>query len=53
MVASVDLHEFGNEEEFHYDNDYVSAYPTWDYRGGKTFRPTNAGCLMRNMTHNK
>jgi hypothetical protein len=51
MVASVDLHEFGTEEEFVQDNSYINAYPTWDYLSRKTYRPTNAGCLMRNMTH--
>jgi hypothetical protein len=51
MIASIDIHEFGSEDEFVIDNDHVSAYPTFDYLGRKTFRPTNAGCLMRNMTH--
>jgi len=50
MVASVDLHEFAGEGEFHISNDHISAYPTWDYRGTKSYRPSNAGCLMRNMT---
>lgn len=30
MICSITLHEFGNEAEFHMDNDIVSAYPTWD-----------------------
>jgi len=51
MICSVTLHEFGNEEEFEIPNSYVSAYPTWDINGAKTLRPTNAGCLMRNMSH--
>lgn len=51
MICSVTLHEFGNEDEFHMDNDIVSAYPTWDVSRRVTYRPTNAGCLMRNMTH--
>ncbi|CAG7680070.1 unnamed protein product, partial [Allacma fusca] len=51
MICSVRLHEFGSEDEFHISNDYVSAYPTFDVSRRKTFRPTNAGCLMRNMTH--
>jgi hypothetical protein len=38
MIASINLHEFGNEEEYHADNDYVSAYPTWDAYGRKSFR---------------
>jgi len=53
MVASVDLHEFGSSEEFVQDNSYISAYPTWNWLNRKSYRPTNAGCLMRNMTHNE
>jgi len=51
MICSITLHEFGNENQYHEDKDWVSAYPTWDVNRIKTFRPTNAGCLMRNMTH--
>jgi len=51
MIASINIHEFGSESEFVLDNNHVSAYPTWDVLRRKTFRPTNAGCLMRNMTH--
>ncbi|KAJ6644228.1 hypothetical protein Bhyg_09195 [Pseudolycoriella hygida] len=50
MICSITIHEFGNEEEFSVDNDVVSAYPTWDVARRVTYRPTNAGCLMRNMT---
>jgi len=53
MICSIRFHEYGNEEEFHSSNSYVSAYPTWDYYGSKSFRPTNEGCLMRNMTYNR
>ncbi|OXA56829.1 uncharacterized protein LOC110848011 [Folsomia candida] len=52
MICSITLHEFGSEAQFHLDNNWVSAYPTWDVSRQKTFRPTNAGCLMRNMTSN-
>jgi len=51
MICAVRLHEFGTESEFEMDNAHVSAYPTWDNQGRLTYRPTNAGCLMRNMTH--
>jgi len=51
MICSINLHEFGSEEEFHIDNDFVSAYPTWDVARRVTYRPTNAGCLMRNMSN--
>ncbi|KXN67221.1 hypothetical protein CONCODRAFT_61234 [Conidiobolus coronatus NRRL 28638] len=50
MIASVTLHEYGNEDEFNISNDYISAYPTWDVYHNKTYRPTSEGCLMRNMT---
>lgn len=53
MLASVALHEFGDESEYHIDNEYVSAYPTWNYWRRKSVRPTSAGCVMRNMTHEK
>jgi hypothetical protein len=50
MICSVNLHEYGSEDQFKMSNDHVSAYATWDIYGRKTFRPTNEGCLMRNMT---
>jgi hypothetical protein len=53
MICSITLHEYGPEAEYHTDNSHVSAYPTWDVSRRKSFRPTNAGCLMRNMTHNE
>jgi len=53
MICSVRLYEFGNEDEFHMDNHIISAYPTWDVQRRVTYRPTNAGCLMRNMTINE
>ncbi|KAG4065778.1 hypothetical protein HA402_012456 [Bradysia odoriphaga] len=53
MICSVQLHEFGDEDEFTMDNDHISAYPIWDERRRVTYRPTNAGCLMRNMTTNQ
>jgi len=51
MICSVRLYEFGTEEEYHMDNSYVAAYPTWDVNFRKRYRPTNQGCLMRNMTN--
>lgn len=52
MICSVTLHEYGDETEYHTSNDYYSAYPTWDDSASrrKTLRPTNNGCLMRNMS---
>jgi len=51
MICNIVLHEFGDQNEFRIENDYYSAYPTWDVSRRVTYRPTNAGCLMRNMTH--
>lgn len=53
MICNIVLHEFGSEAEFRIDNNYYSAYPTWDVSRRVTYRPTNSGCLMRNMTHNE
>lgn len=53
MICSVRLYEFGDEDVFSISNDIVSAYPTFDVNRRLTYRPTNAGCLMRNMTHNE
>jgi hypothetical protein len=51
MIANINLHEFGSSVEFNPGNEHVSAYPTWSSSRVKTYRPTNAGCSMRNMTH--
>lgn len=53
MICSIQLHEFGNEDEFVADNDHISAYRVWDDQRRMTYRPSNAGCLMRNVTHNQ
>ncbi|KAL2917851.1 hypothetical protein HK105_202724 [Polyrhizophydium stewartii] len=50
QLCSITLHEFGNDSEFTMDNTAISMYPTWSLYGTKTYRPTNEGCLMRNMS---
>ncbi|KAK9764795.1 hypothetical protein K7432_007412 [Basidiobolus ranarum] len=50
QLCSVTLHEYGNEYEYHWNNRYINAYPTYDIRGVKHYRPTNEFCLMRNMS---
>jgi len=53
QLCSVTLHEYRAEPDFHFDNNFVGAYPTWRQgmaRAGN--RPTNERCLMRNMTSN-
>jgi len=54
QLCSLTLHEYKPEPQFHWDNDHVSAYRVW--RQGNTlagYRPTNEGCLMRNMSSPK
>ncbi|KAI8925350.1 IgA peptidase M64-domain-containing protein [Entophlyctis helioformis] len=50
QLCSITLHEFGDESQFKMDNTVVGMYPTWSLYGTKTYRPTNEGCLMRNMS---
>ncbi|KAL3901361.1 MAG: hypothetical protein SGCHY_000669 [Lobulomycetales sp.] len=49
QICSVEIHEFENAPRFHENNTFISAYPTFDMYGRKTYRPTNEGCLMRDM----
>lgn len=50
QLCSLTIHEYKAEPSFHWDNSYVSAYPTWSASNRVTYRPTNEACLMRNMT---
>jgi len=53
QLCSVTLHEYKAEPDFHFDNNFVGAYPTWRQGMAKAGnRPTNERCLMRNMTSN-
>ena len=52
QVCSLTLHEYMGPDLFHWDDDYVGAYPTWNTRLQKTVRPGNELCLMRNMSSN-
>ena len=53
QLCSVDMHEYANEPLYHTDNEYIGAFPTFDSSGRKTYRPTNEGCLMRNMSRHE
>ncbi|KAI8910912.1 IgA peptidase M64-domain-containing protein [Gorgonomyces haynaldii] len=53
QLCSVDMHEYAAEPEFHMDNSYIGAFPTYDIKGQVTYRPTNEGCLMRNMSQHE
>ena len=51
QLCNVVMHEFRNETAFHFDREWISAYPTWRQGGGLAgYRPGNEKCLMRNMT---
>ncbi|KAG0359589.1 hypothetical protein BG005_000538 [Podila minutissima] len=50
QLCSVTMHEFMAEDQYRFDNSIISAYPTYDIVGRKTWRPSNEFCLMRNMT---
>ncbi|KAJ3294773.1 hypothetical protein HK104_003313 [Borealophlyctis nickersoniae] len=50
QLCSVTLHEYGGEKDFRFDNNVISAYPVWSLYHTKSYRPTNEGCLMRNMS---
>ncbi|KAJ3395687.1 hypothetical protein HDU92_005153 [Lobulomyces angularis] len=49
QLCNVEIHEFADEPLFHLNNTFVGAYPTFNSRKQKTYRPTNEACLMRNM----
>jgi hypothetical protein len=53
QLCSVTLHEYKAENEYHFDNNFIGAYPTWKQGMVKAGnRPSNERCLMRNMTSN-
>ncbi|KAF8986498.1 hypothetical protein BGZ46_000029 [Entomortierella lignicola] len=49
QLCSVTMHEFMGEDLYRFDNNIISAYPTYDIRGRKTWRSNHEYCLMRNM----
>jgi hypothetical protein len=50
QLCNVNLHEYKASPSFHFENNFIGAYPTWSQSGRVTYRPTNELCLMRNMT---
>ncbi|GAO49400.1 hypothetical protein SAICODRAFT_100589 [Saitoella complicata NRRL Y-17804] len=50
QLCHIEVLQYGNEPDFTWEPDYIGAFPTFDSRGQKTIRPTNEGCLMRNMS---
>jgi hypothetical protein len=51
QLCSVTLHEYARYYPFNPNR--ISAYPTYSDTGKKYLRPSDEGCLMRNMTHTK
>ncbi|KAG0364920.1 hypothetical protein BGZ54_007026 [Gamsiella multidivaricata] len=49
QLCSVTMHEFMGEDLYRFDNSVISAYPTYDINGRKTWRSNHEHCLMRNM----
>ncbi|KAJ3552757.1 hypothetical protein NM688_g3983 [Phlebia brevispora] len=50
QLCSVEILEFGTEEEFHSKPGYYGLYPTFSDANLTTYRPTNEDCLMRIVT---
>ncbi|KZW03199.1 hypothetical protein EXIGLDRAFT_600942 [Exidia glandulosa HHB12029] len=50
QLCSVEVIEYGSEEEFNTTEGHISAYPTFSIDNTTTYRPTNEGCLMRLVT---
>ncbi|OZJ03033.1 hypothetical protein BZG36_03259 [Bifiguratus adelaidae] len=51
QLCSTNMHEFPSEDKYISDSSHISAYPSRNYAGRVSYRPTNEGCLMRNMSH--
>lgn len=49
QLCSVTIWEYGADGEFNHSPGYVGAYPVWNWRGTKSYRPTDNLCLMRDM----
>lgn len=51
QLCNVELVEYAKEGKFGWEDPLrVGAYPTYNYKRKKSYRPTNEFCLMRNMT---
>ncbi|KAG8927206.1 hypothetical protein FRC01_007830 [Tulasnella sp. 417] len=50
QLCSVEIIEFGDEEEFNATPGSVSLFPTFSSKNTTTYRPTNDACLMRRVT---
>ncbi|EJD50412.1 hypothetical protein AURDEDRAFT_84139 [Auricularia subglabra TFB-10046 SS5] len=50
QLCSVEILEYGSDDEFNKTEGHISAYPTFSNLNETTYRPTNEGCLMRLVT---
>ncbi|KAG7088792.1 hypothetical protein E1B28_012756 [Marasmius oreades] len=50
QMCSVEVLEFGNEDEFTSTPGYYGVFPTFSEDNKTTYRPTNEDCLMRQVT---
>ncbi|KAK7054349.1 hypothetical protein VNI00_003543 [Paramarasmius palmivorus] len=50
QMCSVEILEFGDENEFISTPGHYSVYPTYSEKNETTYRPTNEDCLMRIVT---
>ncbi|CAG7852682.1 SubName: Full=Uncharacterized protein {ECO:0000313/EMBL:KIM28354.1} [Serendipita indica DSM 11827] len=49
QLCSFEIIEYGNSSEFNNTEGHIGAYPTFSMWNGTTYRPTNEGCLMRQV----
>ncbi|PVF99488.1 hypothetical protein CPB86DRAFT_756598 [Serendipita vermifera] len=49
QLCSLEIIEYGNSQEFNRAEGNIAAYPTFSMWNGTTLRPTNEGCLMRQV----
>jgi len=49
QLCSISIYEYDAAPSFNNTFGFVGAFPTFDTRGRKTYRPTNEMCLMRDM----
>ncbi|ESK95678.1 hypothetical protein Moror_12545 [Moniliophthora roreri MCA 2997] len=50
QMCSVEILEFGDADEFNATPGYIGLYPTYSETNVTSYRPTNEGCLMRQVT---
>ncbi|KAG8830081.1 hypothetical protein FRC17_005475 [Serendipita sp. 399] len=49
QLCSFEVIEYGDESEFDFEEGNIGAYPTFTMLNETTYRPTNQGCLMRQV----